>query len=119
MTSLIRQIALVNASKHVKPNEFLTVSAAIQKQVTRDLAPIWEISATIDAFLSLEEVPVGYWPVIIVDDDRLPNPNLAGVHEDNNGQPFALLQAAGKKGKIDIGPSLQVTKCLSARRSLW
>ncbi len=39
--------------------------------------------------------------MIIVDDDRLPNPNLAGVHEDNNGQPFALVRAAGKKGKID------------------
>ena len=35
--------------------DLMRVSAALQKQASRDLAPIWEISATVDAFASLED----------------------------------------------------------------
>jgi hypothetical protein len=57
--------------------------------VSRDLCPIWNIDATVDAFASLEDVPLGYWHVLI--DDTIPY-NARGIDlNDDNGQPFALI----------------------------
>jgi hypothetical protein len=69
----------------------LRVSAALQKQAVRDLGPVWNVTATVDAFAKLEDVPDGYWPMIIRDDIK--TPGAAGVHEDEDGQPFALIAA--------------------------
>jgi hypothetical protein len=66
----------------------MRISAALQKQATRDLAPIWEISATVDAFDQLGNVPVGTWPIIIGAD--VP-PGALGFHTDKNGQPLSLV----------------------------
>jgi hypothetical protein len=66
------------------------VSAAIQKQVSRDLGPIWNIEASVDSFDSLENVPLGYWQIIIKDNIGF---NAAGIHlNEDNGQPFALVE---------------------------
>jgi hypothetical protein len=91
MPTLIRQLALVSESNQVSKSDVMSVSAALQKQVSRDLAPIWDISATVDAFDKLEDVPLGYWPMIIRDD--IGEAGAAGVHEDKDGQPFALITA--------------------------
>jgi hypothetical protein len=98
---LIRQVALAPESKDIGigMEELMRVSAALQKQVTRDFAPIWEISATVDAFASLEDIPLGYWRIVLV--KNIPDaPDAAGVHEDQDGQPFAL---------VDIGPDWSLT----------
>ena len=87
---LLRQVALISDTKGVSATDLNHVSAALQKQVTRDFAPIWGISATVDSFSKLEDMPVGYWPVIVMEDIR--TGGAAGVHEDKNGQPFALVQ---------------------------
>jgi hypothetical protein len=87
---LLRQVALISDTKHLKPTAVSRVSAALQKQVTRDFAPIWGISATVDACDKLEDMPVGYWPVIVMDDIK--TDGAAGVHEDKDSQPFALVQ---------------------------
>jgi hypothetical protein len=83
-----RHIALV-PEFGMNPSDLARVSAALQKQVTRDLEPIWQVAATVDAFPSLEDVPAGYWPIILtfraVGSD-------AGIHVDRNGQPFAILE---------------------------
>lgn len=89
--STIRHVALVSESSRAKMNDLLRVSAALQKQATRDLEPLWEISATVDAFAKLEDVPDGYWPMVIKDDIGV---NAAGIHMDKDGQPFALISAA-------------------------
>lgn len=68
------------------------VSAALQKQVTRDLGPLWEVQATVDCFDALENVPPGYWSITIR--DNLPSSIGNGIHEDKAGQPFALVRAA-------------------------
>ena len=92
-----RQIAIVpDGSVDVSGSELSRVGAALQKQVARDFAPIWRRRASVDAFPSLEDVPLGYWPVVIVRDVR----NAAGVHLDNNGQPFAL---------VEFGPDWSLT----------
>ena len=43
------------------------VAAALQKQVARDFGPIWQINGTVDAFETLDAVPVDYWPVVVLD----------------------------------------------------
>jgi hypothetical protein len=92
MSALIRQLALVSESKQISPGDVMKVSAALQKQASRDLAPIWDISATVDSFEKLEDVPKGYWPLIVMDNINVPG--AAGIHEDRNGQPFALITAS-------------------------
>jgi hypothetical protein len=86
---MISQVALVAQTNKIAFNELTTVAAAIQKQVTRDVGPIWSIDASVDAFATLDEVPLGYWHVII--DDTIPF-DAQGIHlNDDNGQPYALI----------------------------
>jgi hypothetical protein len=85
---LVRHVALVVERSKVKPAEVARVAAALQKQVTRDFAPVWNVKATVDSFARLEDVPLGYWPVIIQDDVE----DSAGYHDDEDGQPFALVE---------------------------
>src|SRR6267142_2373825 len=92
MSALIRQLALVSESDSIGMDDVLQVSAALQKQAARDLAPIWEISATVDAFAKLEDVPDGYLPMMVMDD--IDQPGAAGIHLDKDGQPFALITAS-------------------------
>jgi hypothetical protein len=83
-------LALVSEVQGHDPSDVSRVAAALQRQATRDFGPIWEVSATVDAFPRLEDVPVGYWPMIVATDIK--TPGAAGVHEDKNGQPFALIE---------------------------
>ncbi len=85
------QIALISQSGQITSSEVSKISAAIQKQITRDFTPIWNIKSSIDAFEKLEDVPAGYWPIIIKDD--IGYDGAAGIHLDKNGQPYALVQA--------------------------
>ena len=91
MSTLTPHVALVPDSPSVTLATVSSVAAAIQKQVTRDFDPVWEINATVDAFEKLESVPIDYWPVIIRDD--IQEPGAAGYHTDDHGQPFSLVQA--------------------------
>src|SRR5262245_21389336 len=84
------QLALVSEVKQVKPAELCRISAALQRQVARDFGPIWGINATVDPFVTLEDVPVGYWPMII--ETQLDQPGAAGIHLDKDGQPFSLIE---------------------------
>jgi hypothetical protein len=84
----VTQIALVSDTTQVGCRQLSLVGAALQKQAMRDFEPLWHIRATVDSFDSLDDVPLGYWPVIVVDDV----PGAAGVHLDRNGQPFALVE---------------------------
>ena len=90
MSVLPNQVALVSDSQSVSFSDVSTVAAALQKQAARDFGPAWGITATVDAFDSLESVPVDYWPVILRDD--INEPGAAGYHTDDNGQPFSLVQ---------------------------
>jgi hypothetical protein len=90
MSILIPHVALVSDTPAVTLDQVVAVSAALQKQVTRDFGPLWGVSATVDAFDKLESVPVDYWPVILRDDINMPG--AAGYHTDDRGQPFSLVQ---------------------------
>lgn len=82
-------LALVSEVDGHDPSDVARVAAALQRQVTRDFGPIWGVRATVDAFPRLEDVPVGYWPMIVETD--IDTPGAGGVHEDKGGQPFALI----------------------------
>jgi hypothetical protein len=87
---LNRNLGLVADTNQITPSELTKVAAALQKQATRDFGPIWGVQASVSAFAKLEDLPTDYWPVIVRDDIK--TPGAAGVHEDKNGQPFALVQ---------------------------
>jgi hypothetical protein len=86
---LTNQLALVSEVDGHDPSDVSRVAAALQRQATRDFGPIWGVEATVDAFPRLEDVPLGYWPMIVRDD--IGQPGAAGVHLDKDGQPFALI----------------------------
>jgi len=86
----IHQIALVSQSKKIKSSELSKAGAALQKQATKDISPLWGVRATVDVFTKLKDVPLGYWPVIIMDD--IGDPSAAGFHDDKNHQPYALVE---------------------------
>jgi hypothetical protein len=87
---MLNQVALVSETNRITFNSLAMVAAALQKQVTRDVSPVWNLEASVDAFASLDDVPLGYWQVII--DDTIPFP-AAGIHlNEDNGQPYALVK---------------------------
>jgi len=71
-------------------SELSAVAAALQKQASRDFGPLWKIESTVTAFQTLEQLPLDYWPVIIK--DNIGDPDAAGYHDDEHGQPFSLVQ---------------------------
>lgn len=99
MTTLLRHVALVpddNVAGQLEASDVTRVAAALQKQVTRDFAPIWDVHATVSAFTRLKDVPVDYWPIIVGQE----NQGGGGVHLDRHKQPFAL---------VDLTPDWTVT----------
>jgi hypothetical protein len=88
---MLQHIAVVSQSTKVKSADVAVTAAAIQKQISRDFGPIWQIDATVSYFEKLTDVPLGYWPVIIKDD--IHQQGAGGVHLDDNKQPYALVQA--------------------------
>ncbi len=110
MSALIRQIALVSESSIIQGSDVSRVAAALQKQASRDLSPIWQISATVDAFDALDDVPTGYWPVLIM--DNIDTPGAAGIHEDKNGQPFALVSASNSLDTWSVTASHEALEML-------
>lgn len=85
----LSHVALVSEIKELSSSELTSVAAALQKQVMRDFSPIWGVPGTVDAFTRLEDVPIGYWPIIISNDIH---DSAAGVHLDKHGQPIALIK---------------------------
>ena len=68
MCTFTQQLALVSESERIDLLEVTRVAAALDKQAARDFSPIWGITSSIHAFARLEDVPLGYWPMIIKDD---------------------------------------------------
>lgn len=85
-------VALVSQTGKVRRPALMQIAAAVQKQVQRDLAELWHVTATVDAFDTLPEVPADYWRVVIRDNINLPG--ALGAHWTEDGQPFALVQAS-------------------------
>lgn len=89
---LTENLALVSETSAVSLAEVMVVASALQKQATLDLVPLWGMSATVNPFATLDDVPLTFHPMIIRDD--IGYPGAAGIHLDKDGQPFALIQAS-------------------------
>jgi hypothetical protein len=101
MNRFLNHIALVldkdNSSIDIG---FLTqVSAAISRQLTEHFAPLWNISASIDAFADINQVPAQYAPIYVL--DHLSNPQLGGYHKTDQGRPFAIVSSEDEFWTID------------------
>ena len=86
----IPHIAVVNQSAKVSPGDHMSAVAAVQIQVTRDFFPAWGVNATVNPYGKVEDVPVGSLVVFMRDD--IATPGAEGIHEDDNGNPMALVQ---------------------------
>jgi hypothetical protein len=87
---LTRHIALISETPLIDASGLARVSAAIQRQVMQDLAPIWDVTASVDPFPTLEDMPPGYWPIVVT--LREVGENLTGVHVDTDGHPIAWVE---------------------------
>jgi hypothetical protein len=93
-------IAIINQSDNLSPEDIEKATAAVQKQVTVDFTPVWDITAVVSAFSSLASMPNGYWPVVIRDEIGI---NQPGAHVSGDGQkPFALVLFTGHKWTITL-----------------
>jgi hypothetical protein len=79
-------VALVPEGVNIPMAQLTRVSAALSKQVDRDFEPLWHVSATVDAYATLDDVPTDYWPIIVTHVQQ-----GGGYHETKDGQPYALV----------------------------
>jgi len=94
----------VENPKFVAFSELAKVGAALQKQVSRDFSPRWGINGIVSAFATLEDVPVGYWPVIVTEHV----PGTHGYHEDKSGQPISFVGAGDSWSLIASHETLEM-----------
>lgn len=88
MASKTFNIALVDTTDLILQEDFLAVAKAIQVQVSRDFAPVWDVDAVIEGFPSLSEVSPGFWPVTV--DKVMDIQGVNGYHwVDDKGIPFS------------------------------
>jgi hypothetical protein len=83
--SLIVNIGVISQSALVSFKDLTIVAAALQKQV-------------------------GYWPLVIRDDIGY---DAAGIHLDNDGQPFALVSSSGERDVWALTASHEVLEMLA------
>jgi hypothetical protein len=86
---LTRRVAVVDKTGQIAFDQLTNVAAAINRQVQRDLGPIWNVRATVSAVPKLDALPIGVSPIFIV--TNLP-PGEGGVHLTKHRQPYALVE---------------------------
>lgn len=82
-------IHIALTTTQVNMAELSRVAGALQQQVQRDFAPVWGVTATIDAF-PFEQIPAGCWPIIV--QGVIEAPGSAGLHHtEADDTPYALV----------------------------
>lgn len=82
------RVGLANQSAVVTDEQVKRVAAALDRQVRRDLKPVWNVDATVEALADPRKIPAGVSPIIIV--DATPG-NFAGLHTATEGVPWAMV----------------------------
>ncbi|MGF6777210.1 phospholipase D-like domain-containing protein [Paraburkholderia sp. GAS334] len=82
------RIGLISQSANVKYADTVRVAQALNLQVNRDLAPLWNVSGTVVALETADHLNPGIWPVYIVDD--VPS-GTTGFHLTGYNQPYAVV----------------------------
>lgn len=77
------QIAIINSSTKLSNTDVQTMVSACSKQVSRDIAPAWNIkSVSVNFYKSLQLVPVGAYVIAILDDSD--QADALGYHSEDN-----------------------------------
>jgi hypothetical protein len=105
----VAQVGLVDKTGKIDPQLLQETAASIGIQVTRDLSPIWNVQATVQALPSPNQIPVGVWPVFLV--AKLP-PDEGGFHSDKRNQPFAEVIATPNSDDWTIDASHEIVEML-------
>jgi hypothetical protein len=84
------RVGLVDKTGTIPAPELTAAAAALNLQVNRDFAPIWNVQATVSALVDGQSAPPGVWPIFVV--NNLP-PTEGGVHLTKHRQPYALVEA--------------------------
>ncbi|HTJ12990.1 MAG TPA: hypothetical protein VL547_13225 [Dinghuibacter sp.] len=88
---MLHQLIAVVAPKTIDNRTLTQAVAAIQKQVDRDVFPLWQVRTSISVFTDPKDVPVGYWPVTLVEQTT----GDLGFHQDEHGQPSSIVELRG------------------------
>jgi hypothetical protein len=91
-------LALVSQVGALKAGDLNRVAAALQKQIQVGLKPTWNVDATIESFDKLENVPAGYWPIIVKGETDLPA-GAGAFHTQKDGHPLAVV---GYDADVDL-----------------
>jgi hypothetical protein len=103
------QVGLVDKAGTLDPKLVQDAAAALNIQVMRDLASIWDIQATVRYLPDPKAIPVGVWPVFLV--AKLP-PGEGGVHLDKNNQPYSLVIGTPNNNDWTIDASHETVEML-------
>lgn len=82
-----RQVALVAETKRISARELKAAERALAKQINEHLGPKWDLSASIQAYEGMKDVPEDCWPVLVRDTIQVPG--MMGIHTIQNGRPYA------------------------------
>src|SRR5579872_3540682 len=97
---IVRHIAVICESENLSAGEVAKAAAAVQKQVVADFGPAWGVAATVAAFPTLDDMPAGYWPVVIRDEIGI---NAPGAHVTEGGEKvFDLVLFTGSDWTITL-----------------
>jgi hypothetical protein len=86
----IRRVGIVSQTSETTADELARVAAALNLQVIRDFAPIWDVAATVQVYTRIREAPYGTWLILLRDD--IPGEGQAGFHRSRRGLPYAMVQ---------------------------
>ena len=112
---MLTHIAVVPYQIAIDPSTLTRVAAALQRQVSQDFGPVWQVEATVSPFVDWNSVPADYARVILV--DHLDSGSL-GVHADRNGQPYALVAAHGDWPLVASHECLEMLADPTGKRTL-
>ncbi len=101
----MRTIQIVNHSTVVTDQQLAPIVAALQIQVSRDFAPIWDVDAHLVMVGKGQPVPAGTWQLLILDDAD--QAGCLGYHDMTaDGLPLGKVFA---RTDLTSGSSLSVT----------
>lgn len=103
------QVGLVDKTGKLDAHFVQAAAAALNIQVIRDLAPIWNLQATVRYLPDPKKIPVGVWPVFLV--AKLP-PGEGGVHLDKRRQPYSLVIGTPQSADWTIDASHETIEML-------
>jgi hypothetical protein len=94
----MRRIAIVNASKKISNKDAITITAACDYQLNRQVAPAWGmLPVPVTLYKKLQEVPPNAEIITLLDNADIAN--ALGYHDETpNGRPY---------GRVFVGTILQ------------